>query len=73
MKIIVFLDITPCSLVWLTDVSELLLPPSTAWWVAQFIGLRRTMPEDSHLKTQRRENLKSRLYDVYRVFFEQLV
>jgi hypothetical protein len=48
-----FWDLAPCGLVKLTDVSEVL--------TASIITTRGNIPEDSHVHTRRRENLKSHL------------
>jgi hypothetical protein len=60
MKMTVFWDVAPCTLV-VTDVLE--VRAASIIRVNFYHTTRRNIPEDSHLHTRRRENLKSHQFD----------
>jgi hypothetical protein len=68
MNIAVFWDVAPCRQQKFTDVSEvhhpgfLTMKVVTKSSVNFYQTTRRNIPEDNHLHTRRRENLKSQFY-----------
>jgi hypothetical protein len=64
MKMTVFWDVTPCSLVWRWVFALMMEIVSTSETSLNFYQTtRRNIPKDGHLHTRRRENLKSHTVD----------